>query len=203
MNIQRFFKIAFVCSGFFLVNACSSGSSTSIGQPPSQQQQQQPPKDLPTPNSGSRSPNQEEIAFQNFGIIREFGGTDHAALFGLLPKSGNLQINKVVAPAFIQSVGVGKLSQTSIEKFFTKTAKPISQAEKQDLLSKFDGATVIYAEGYNGNLCNTDEITNKITATGFLDQTSVAITFQFEALPSANGDCEFHIFGIVFKYVSN
>ncbi len=136
---------------------------------------------------------------QGFGVIREFGGTDTAAMFGLLPASGSLQFTGCTGPAFLVPVGcrVGDLNQVAMDHLFLKSSKPMSQQEKQDLLSKWNGAKVLYFEGYNGSLCTNDEIEYHVSVSGTSSGKPFTTTFQFIALPNAAGDCTYHIFGTI------
>ena len=196
-------KISFVFFSATLIVFSSCSNKNAAGDKPpaapapqnnNDQNNSNPPNpDLPPKTKDSTS-------FKKIGVIREFGGTDNAALFGLLPDSGKLQINKVVGPGFLKVYKVGELNPITLEKLFLNTSKPLNSNEKQDLLSGFNGAMVIYAEGYEGNLCNQDEVQYEIKATGQIDKIDLEITFQFVASPNSNGNCIFHMFGIVTRY---
>lgn len=144
---------------------------------------------------------QTPISFKKFGLIREFGGTDNTALFGLLPEAGKLQITTLTGPKFLDVYKVGELNKATLDKLFLNTKKPLNQSEREALLSDFNGATVLYTEGYHGNLCRQDETGYEIKATGKIDDVDVEVSFQFEALPNVNGSCTFHTFAVVAKYV--
>lgn len=138
---------------------------------------------------------------QGFGIIREFGASDTAAMFGLLPISGTLKITSVAGPSFLSSVGygVGQLNNGVISHLFLKSSNPMSQLEKQNLLSKYNGATIIYIEDYTGNLCTSEEIEYSIVVTGTVDTAPFTATIQFIALPNSSGDCTYHKFGTIIQ----
>ncbi len=123
-------------------------------------------------------------------------------MFGVFSKIGKLQIDKVVGPAFLGPYWVGELKQFILSKLFLNTSIPLSEDERQKLISEFNGATVIYTEGYLGNLCSHDEINNEIKATGRINETDIEVIFRFEALPNSNGNCDFHTFGIITKYIN-
>ena len=197
---MRSFKITFwkVSLAIIFLTACNSDkdypeNSLAPQNPPSHEQA--PPSD----ENVSVQP--ENISFEKFGIIREFGEVDKASLFGLLPNSGKLEITNVAGPEFIETYAVGELNSSTINKIFLKSSKPPSADEKEKLLSDFNGATIIYAEEYDGQLCTHDEIEYKIIATGKIENTDIEITFQFKAIPNSNGNCAFHTFSILTKYV--
>lgn len=131
---------------------------------------------------------------KGFGVIREFGSTDNAALFGLLPESGSLQITGCGGPKFLVEVGcrVGQLDEVSMSRIFQKSSKPMTQAESEMLLSQWKGAQVIYLEGYDGALCTNKEY--QVTANGDLDGQPFATTFRFVALPNSDGSCTYQTF---------
>ena len=145
---------------------------------------------------------QDSIDFEKIGIIREFGGTDNAALFGVRSNSGIFNITKIVGPGFLKTYGVGTLNQSTLAKLFSKSSKPLSQTEKTELLTNFNGGTIIYTEGYQGNLCTNDETKYEVVATGSVNAVNVEVTFQFVAQPNPNGNCTFHIFGILVRYTN-
>lgn len=180
-------------------SACSSDNQTSGTESPAAH----PNQDSQNPPVSKDSPKEKiSISFKKFGIIREFGVADNAALFGLLPNSGKFQITEVMGPDFLKKYGVGELNRTIVDKLFLKTAKPLSQSERDGLLSDFDGATIIYIEGYNGNLCNQNETEYEIKLTGEINDVDIEVRFKFAALPNANGNCAFHTFGIITRYVN-
>lgn len=191
--VSLFSTIVIVCS------ACSSENQTTrevAPLVPPNQETQTSPVSMPLPKD------EKSISFKNFGIIREFGGTDNAALFGLLSDAGKYQITNIWGPEFLEQYTVGELNRTTIDKVFLNTTKPLSQEEREALLSDFNGATLIYLEGYNGNLCNQTETKYEITTKGTLNDIEVQVIFEFEALPNMDGNCSFHIFGIVVRYVN-
>ena len=145
---------------------------------------------------------QNSIQFEKVGIIREFGGTDNAALFGVRSTSGTFNVTKVVGPGFLKTYGVGTLSDSTVARLFSKSSKPLSQAEKTELLTSFNGGTIIYSEGYQGNLCTDDETKYEVVATGSVNAVNVEVTFQFEAQPNPTGNCSFHIFGVLVRYTN-
>lgn len=138
-----------------------------------------------------------DTGLKGFGVIREFGDTDTAAMFGLLPPSGTIQITSCSGPAFLVANGcrVGQFNQVAMDHLFLKSANPMSQQERQDLVSQWSGAQVLYFEGYSGNLCTDSDIEYDISVTGTVNDRPFTTTFQFIALPNTNGDCTFHIFG--------
>lgn len=180
--------------GLLLVVGCSKSNESASS-----------PSPLPTaqaPDNKGNQIRQTKINFEKFGLIRELGETDNGALFGLLSESGKFEISKIVGPGFLKTYQVGILNESSVDMLFSKSSKPLTQDEKQDLLSKFKGATILYTEGYPGNLCNLDEIEHNIVITGKVESTDVEVTFQFLALPNVSGNCRFHWFGIVVKYIN-
>lgn len=199
--MKSFEKLVFLqaCVVLLILTACSSENHSSGNISPASP----PSKDQQHPTESKNSPNEtKEISFKKFGVIREFGGTDNAALFGLLSESGKLQITQVVGPGFLKTYRVGELNKSTVKKIFSRSAKPLSQGERDGLLSEFNGATIIYTEGYNENLCNQSETQYEIVATGKIEDVDVEVTFQFEALPNPNGNCGFHVFGIVTRYMN-
>ncbi len=75
----------------------------------------------------------------------------------------------------------------------------MAQDERQSLVSTWNGAQVIYFEGYNGAFCTNNEIENQVTASGTLNGKPFTTTFQFIALPNANGDCTYHTFAVITR----
>lgn len=203
--VHSFFNNTLLFFGLFSLAlvACNPNKNNSSGNsgapPPNQEAPHKNPQDSKTDN---QSKSKEEIDFQKFGIIREFGGTDNAALFGVYSKAGKFQITQVIGPTFLKTGRVGELNQASLDQLFINTTKPLSVREREDLISEFNGASFFYTESYSGNLCNIDEITYEIKATGRLNDLNIEVTFQFEALPNANGNCQFHVFGIITKYTN-
>lgn len=141
-------------------------------------------------------------SLKGFGIIREFSGSDTAAIFGLLPANRSVKITGCAAPQFLVNVGchVGQLNETVMSHLFLQSSKPMEQEEKQKIVAQWNGAQVIYFEGYNGNLCSTDEIEYNIMVSGTIDAKPFTSTFQFIALPNSNGDCTYHKFGTITRY---
>jgi len=131
-----------------------------------------------------------------FGVIREFGGTDTAALFGLTTDAGSLQITGISAPPFVSTVGygVGLLYPGLISHLFLKSSNPMSDQEKKDLVAKYAGASVIYIEGYADQFCTSNDTEYEIQVVGNLDGKPFTATLQFIALPNASGDCRYHTF---------
>lgn len=202
---KSFLKKAFIfyCLFFLTLFGCDSKKSGSYDGHETPTPHQKPSDDSnpeqPTPEPSPKE-DKDGTEFQSLGIIREFGGTDNAAMFGVYSKSGKLEINKVEGPAFLKTYRVGELNQTSIGKLFLNTSKPLSTEERQNLISEFNGATVIYTEGYYGNLCSNDEIIYEIKTTGRINETNIEVVFHFEALPNPNGNCDFHVYGTITKY---
>lgn len=95
-----------------------------------------------------------KLEFHHFGIIREFGGLDNAALFVVRVDGENFEITEVTSPGFLLPISGGKLTQTAIDKIFSKGSKPLNTITKADLFSKFIGANFLYTESYDGILCN-------------------------------------------------
>lgn len=131
---------------------------------------------------------------QGFGVIREFSGTDTAAMFGLVADSSSIQIKGATGPSFLGGVRIGQLDKVAMDHLFIKSSKPMSQQERQDLVSKYDGAQVIYFEGYLGSLCSSNETEFNIGVTGTISGVPFQSTFQFIALPNSLGDCTYHTF---------
>jgi hypothetical protein len=131
---------------------------------------------------------------KGFGVIREFDGTDTAAMFGLLPSAGLLQITGVTGPSFLGTARIGQLNQVAIDHLFLRSANPMDEEEKQNLINQYNGAEVIYFEGYAGNLCTTTDTEHEVGVTGTIDGISFTATFQFIALPNSSGDCTYHEF---------
>lgn len=190
-NIAKL-ALAFVCVTGFGLGGCNSTKTSTTTTETEQGPAPQPPP-LPTPVKKT------EISFQDVHLIREFAGTDKALLFAVLSPSGPFKINSVRGPEFIKTYRVGELNQGTLAKLFVNSSQPLSAAEKQDLLQRFNGATLLYAEGYAGNLCTFNEQWYQIIAAGKVDDVDVEVTFKFEALPGANGNCEFHQFMLITK----
>jgi hypothetical protein len=150
------------------------------------------PANLPTSTAQAAN-------IQGFSVIREFGGTDTAGMFGLLGDTASIRLTKVNGPSFLGGFRLGELNQEAIDHLFLKSSNPMSEQEKQGLLSKYRGAQVIYFEGYNGNLCNSEETEYKISAAGTLNGAAFRATFQFIALPNATGDCKYHTFSTLIQ----
>lgn len=180
--------------GILLLVGCSKNSDSSTPQSPT--------PTIQSPNGKDDQNKKAEINFEKFGLIREFGDSDNAALFGLFSEPGKIEISKIAGPDFLNTYQVGILNESSVETLFSKSSYPLSVTEKQNLLSKFNGATIIYTEGYIGNLCRIDETQFEITAIGKIQSTDVEVTFQFVANPSLNGSCNFRNFGILVKYTN-
>ncbi len=143
---------------------------------------------------------QNSLEFKKLGIIREFGGTDNAALFGVRFDSGTFNVTEVIGPGFLKTYQVGTLTQSSVGNLFVNSSKPLGPTEKLELLTNFGGATLIYTEGYSGQLCTSDEIMYEVVATGSVNETNVEVAFQFVAEPSAQDNCKFQIFGVEVRY---
>lgn len=141
----------------------------------------------------------EDVELKGFGVIREFGGVDTAAIFGLRPSSGSLVIKTVSGPRFLGAARVGTLDQTAMDHLFVKSSRPMDEQEKQSLVSQWNGAQVIYFEGYSGVFCSSNETQSEVTATGTVNGKPFTTTFQFIALPNSNGDCDFHTFGTITR----
>jgi hypothetical protein len=141
------------------------------------------------------------VDLTGFGIIREFGGSDTAALFGVLPSSGSIQITGCSGPSFLVQGGcrVGQLTPSTMDRLFLKSSKPMSHQEKQDLVYQWNGAQVLYFEAYNGTLCTNAEIEYLVSISGTSNGQAFTTIFQFIALPNANGSCTFHSFGTITK----
>ena len=137
----------------------------------------------------------------SFGVIREFGDGDRAALFGWIPQSENVEITGCTAPQFAAEVGcqIGRLNEAVMDHLFLESARPLSSQEKQELLSQWAGAFMLYFEGYQGNFCRNDEMEIDVSVTGRIDGKPVTWTFQFIALPNAVGNCSFLRFGTIVR----
>ena len=120
----------------------------------------------------------------------------------MLPEAGKLQITGVSRPVFLGDTEVWELNQSTLDKLFLNTTKPLSKSEKESLLSDFNGAALIYYEGYNGNLCSQNETEYNIKTTGKIDNLDIEISFKFVALPNVKGNCTFRIFGIMTRYIN-
>lgn len=139
------------------------------------------------------------LQLKGFGVIREFGATDTAALFGLLSENGSLQILTVRGPQFLGVVRLGKLDHQSLDHLFLKSAQPMAQHEKQSLASQWKGAQVIYFEGYSGTLCTQNESQYNVEVSGKAGEKPFTTIFQFVALPNPTGNCSYQIFGFLTK----
>jgi hypothetical protein len=176
----------------FLLNTCGATitetrkGGQSIGEKPTSTGPISPPE----------QPKGKDFEFDGFAVIREFGGNDNAALFGITADGVDLTISEVSGPNFIQAYRVGKLTPGSLDKLFQKSRLPMGSKEKEVLLSKFSDATVIYAEGYEGNICNFKEFEHKIVVTGIAESERYMFEFDVEATPNQTGSCNMHRFGL-------
>lgn len=131
------------------------------------------------------------ITYQNFAVLREFASTagenDRAALFLVLPSQGVLTINSVTGPNFLKQASVGILDADKMKKLFANSSTKMAESEKAEILKKFQGATFLYFENYEGQLC--DQASYEIDATSTLLGKSVNLTFTFEAAASRSDDC--------------
>ncbi len=178
--------------------SCSKNTSETSGTPPNNP----PPvsnNPAPKPDPNAQTPASADVELKGFGVVREFGGADTAAIFGLRPSSGSLVIKSVNGPRFLGTARVGTLDQTAIDHLFLKSSIPMSQQEKQSLVAQWSGAQVIYFEGYSGAFCSSNETQSEVTASGALNGKPFVTTFQFIALPSSTGDCTYHTFGIITR----
>ncbi len=189
---------------FVALSGCSSKNSTVQDQTTSTVRETNTTSSDETKSPSPELPkkSREPIEFLKIGVIREFGGTDTAAMFGVLLKAGKLEITKVEGPSFIHNYQVGELNQKSMGHIFLNSTQPLSTEERAKLVGDFNGATILYTEGYSGSLCRDDEVGYTIKATGKIDETEIELLFQFEAFPSAHGNCKFHLFGVVANYIN-
>lgn len=150
----------------------------------------------PTADSGSTSnPSTDDLKLQGFGVIREFGESDTAALFGLLANIGKIQITEVRAPSFLGGYRSGELNQAALDHLFQKTTNSMSLQERQELIAKYQGAEVIYFESYKEALCRADETEFHIIFSGNVNGRPFKATYHFVALPNPSGDCKYFKYG--------
>lgn len=136
----------------------------------------------------------DNASFKYLAVIREIGRKDNAALFGILPRSGTLQITSVAGPSFLGGYRVGQLDQAAMDHLFTNVSVPMTQAERDNLVAEYGGAQLIYFEKYDGDLClgpGTPKVTISISTS--LGERKRLMTFEFIAIPQSNGDCQFHM----------
>jgi hypothetical protein len=181
------------------LTGCGSSTETSSGTPVQPKNNSAPVAttpgtSLPTPFRPSQENCPDPRDFKFFSVIREYGGKDNAALFGILPTQGKLKITKVTElwADFLPGYGLETLNQETENRLFSKSSIPMSQQEKDSLLSKYNGAQIIYFEGYNGQLCSGDEF--KIFVSSSLGDFKFTTTFDVRAVPNSTGDCTFQVF---------
>jgi hypothetical protein len=131
----------------------------------------------------------DDLTFKQFTVIREFGGADNAAIFGVLPSELGMKITDVTGPAFLGNAYLAMLNENNLNGFFAHSSTPMSAAEKQQLLSDYAGAYVIYFENYSGRLCSGDQY--QIEMTGKIGGVTAVTRFDFIASPQSAGDCKF------------
>jgi hypothetical protein len=127
--------------------------------------------------------------FQQFTVVREFGTGDTSAIFGVLPSEAGYKITDVTGPMFLGHAQVAILNENTLSQFFDHSVFPMTATEKQQLLSKYNGAYVVYFEKYSDQLCSGDEF--EIAITGSLGNTTATSQFSFVAQPQNKGDCKF------------
>jgi hypothetical protein len=189
-----------ILSASLTLTGCGSSTETSSGNSPQPQPGSAPVATAPgTPLPSPSSPSQSSCpTFQFFSVIREFGGKDNNALFGILPDQGaNLgvaKISKVVefGADFLNGYRAGTLDQQTMTHLFLNSTVPMSQQEKESLVSKYNGAQIIYFGGYQGQLCTDEEF--KIEVNSTFGDFQLSTTFDVRAEPSSTGDCSFHVF---------
>lgn len=182
-----------------LLTGCGSSSETSTNTSAQPKNNSAPVATTPgTPVSFPSLPSHESCPnlndFKFFSVIREFGGKDNVALFGILPNQGTLQITKVAETwaDFLTGYSFGTLNQETVNHLFSNSSVPMSQQEKDSLLSKYNGAQIISFEGYDGQLCTDEEF--KITVSSSLGDFKFTTTFDVMVEPNSSGDCKFHVF---------
>jgi len=133
---------------------------------------------------------------KGLAVIREFGGSNTAALFVLLPSPGphqeSLEITEITRPDFLDKPKAGQLDQESINVLFLNSAIAMPQQEKDGLLSDYKGAGIVYFENYDGRLCTGQEFT--ITVASTFGDRKLKTSFVFTAETdqhSPSGDCKF------------
>ena len=201
ISVLAIFTLAFS----LLAGLLGCGSSGAGGGPQPEnaaKTEQDKPAQTTEPAVPQTPPAQTEVSLKGFGVIREFGGSETAALFGLLSDKGVLKITKCYGPDFLTQVGchVGTLNQASMDHLFLKSIHPLSAEEKQKILASWSTSQVIYFEGYTGNLCAPGESDKQVRVDGTVDNIPIHVTFQFLAKPTALGDCEFQTFGTILQY---
>jgi hypothetical protein len=133
-----------------------------------------------------------ELDFDHFAVIREFTGpSDNAALFGVLSNQEGLEITSITGPRFLGGARVGTLDASSMSRLFRRTSVPMSDAEKQALVERYQGAKVIYFEDYNGKLCAGPYQIYSVVADGKIGDQITSSNFTFAAVPTQNGNCRF------------
>ena len=132
-------------------------------------------------------------------VIREFGETDNAALFIALPSDNQtLTFEEVSGPQFLGNAYVGILDDKFLSKVFTKSAVPMSDAERHQLISVYKSAGVIYFESYRGSLCTDEE--QDISAKGAIRGDKLSVDFKFAAKSQQGKSCELRESGITWVY---
>jgi len=178
------------------LSACGSGTtSTSTQSNPQPEQRQDPPISLPP-----GKPDTSDLSFKYFAVIREFKGNDKAALFGILPSKGTLQIKSVSGPSFLGKARVGTFDKDAINHLFLNTSVHLSPAEKEELESQYMGAQAIYFEKYDGDLCAGPDEEIKVSVVSLWGDLKINTAFTFSADPSLNGDCKFHELSEMSQY---
>jgi hypothetical protein len=150
---------------------------------------------LPSPSPAAAG---EAPHFEYFSVIREFGGSDTAALFGLLPNQPGMKITGITGPEFLAGHAKVKiLNSDTLKELFVASSLPMPNEEKEPLLSKYGGAQVIYFEKYEGRLCTDDNLSLAVSST--LGEWTPTLTFRFSAVADPTGNCKFHLLGLETK----
>ena len=195
--MSRIAILSLITSCFLLSCAKGGGSTPPVNSSTPTKSTPRPDSEGDTSGNSTGTSASASVDLKGFGIIREFGGTDTAAIFGLLSSGGALQITAVHGPAFLGGARSGQLDQAAMDHLFLRSVRPMSQEEKQNLVSRWSGAQVIYFEGYNGTLCANDEVQHEVSVSGTSSGKSFTSTFRFIALPNSNGDCTYHTFEVL------
>ncbi|MBC7690731.1 MAG: hypothetical protein H7222_03105 [Methylotenera sp.] len=141
---------------------------------------------LPTTNA--------TVHFQAFALIREFGMKDTGVIFGVIPDQGDFKFKSVTAPPFSRDWHHGVMNPQIFEQVFAGTSVPVPQEERDDLLSRYPGASAIYSQGYVGKLCSNQPV--QVTLAGSVGTHDYTVILGFTAKPTVHGNCSFQTFAV-------
>jgi len=190
------FKIIIVILGIFTLTSCNVIFSNEKENNTEKKPESDPTINLP---DGNQSP-PVEVKFEHFVVIREFASQDTGALFGFKPSVGTAEITELFGPEIlnghIKSSGI--LTPEGFAQLFTKGENPMPTADRDSLTKHFTGYNYLYFENYDGELCaGEDSFQSIVVKTKTSVGGSFKLTFRFDAVPQLDGNCKFHIVGLM------